>query len=376
MFSHFAGLARYQPDGTLDTSFGNAGTIEMSFGNDQVFHTDAVVLSDGKLMVLASLSDGITFAELIRYNPDGSLDAGFGTAGELRIPFGDHLLLQPDGHLLVSSSQAVARYNSDGSLDATFGMGGIVITTLPAAPGAVALQADEKIVLAGATQSGQLAVFRFTSTGAFDTTFASSGLALFTNLAPASSMAVDAAGRILMCGDRFGQTQFLVRLEPDGSQDLSFGPVNGTGTPITSPNVVFVQADGDILLAGTMGNRNFSRGTVARLFSDPAASQRLPFFLDALYRDALGRAVDATGESNFQQAFDSGALTTAQIAGEVFGSEEYFSDLALTFYRRFLHRDIDPTGLSDVVSALEHGVTDEVIIAGIVGSPEYAAVRT
>jgi hypothetical protein len=86
--------------------------------------------------------------------------------------------------------------------------------------------------------------------------------------------------------------------------------------------------------------------------------------------------VDPTGESNFQQAFDSGALTTGQIAAQVFGSEEYFADLGQIWYRRFLHRDIDATGLMDVVSALEHGVTDEMIIAGIVGSPEYAAVRT
>jgi hypothetical protein len=45
-------------------------------------------------------------------------------------------------------------------------------------------------------------------------------------------------------------------------------------------------------------------------------------------------------------------------------------------YEHFLHRDIDASSQNALVAALEHGVPEEAIIAGIVGSDEYLAVRT
>jgi hypothetical protein len=209
-----------------------------------------------------------------------------------------------------------------------------------------------------------------------DTSFGSGGLALFTGLPAPTAVAVDGQGRILISGQTLTQPEYLIRLEPNGARDTSFLPAGNPATPIDSPNDVVIDANDNILLAGASNSAGTRMAGIARLFSDPTASQLLPAFLNELYRDALGRAVDPTGESNFQQAFDSGALTTGQIAAQVFGSEEYFADLGQVWYRRFLHRDVDATGLMDVVSALEHGVTDEMIIAGIVGSPEYAAVRT
>jgi uncharacterized delta-60 repeat protein len=380
------GLARINPDGTPDTSFGTGGTVETSFGNFSVTHTDAVLQPDprfvgpravDRIIVAATLDFG-AHADLLRYNSDGSLDNSFGTNGVLPVPFGGELVIRPDGKFILASNPGLTQYNADGSVDTTFGQGGTASTTLPPSTGevAVARQSDGKIVYAGTTQSGQLAVFRFTATGGLDTTFGSGGLALFTNLPAPTSMAVDAHGRILISGGMFGQPDYLIRLEANGARDSSFLPAGNRTTPIDSPNDVFIDANDNILVAGAINSAGAQMAGIARLFSDPTASQRLPAFLNQLYHDALGRDVDPTAQNAYQQAFDSGALTTGQIAAQVFGSEEYFADLAQSFYRRFLHRDIDATGLTDTVSALQHGVTDEMIIAGIVGSPEYAAVRT
>jgi uncharacterized delta-60 repeat protein len=110
---------------------------------------------------------------LARFNPDGSLDTTFGTGGKVVTNVGPGntvedlrgLVIQPTGKIIVGGSTAatefyvdsdfmVARYNPDGSLDGSFGTGGIVVT--PTAPGSdddeifdIALRSDAKLVAAG-----------------------------------------------------------------------------------------------------------------------------------------------------------------------------------------------------------------------------------
>jgi uncharacterized delta-60 repeat protein len=162
-------LFRYNPDGSLDPTFGSGGIVvtPASF-NDAAY---AVVLqADGKLVAAGfsyadSLGAQVDFA-LARYNSDGTLDPTFGTGGRLTTPVGagsawaQTLVLQPNGKLIAagfafpiccaSFTFAAARYNSDGSLDPTFGTGGKVVTSAAAssAYGSL-LQADEKLVLVG-----------------------------------------------------------------------------------------------------------------------------------------------------------------------------------------------------------------------------------
>jgi uncharacterized protein (TIGR03118 family) len=93
-------------------------------------------------------------------------------------------------------------------------------------------------------------------------------------------------------------------------------------------------------------------------------------FLTALYHDALGRAPDATGETGFMAALNSGA-TTAQVAAVLFASNEFRTDLVSGFYQSFLHRAADANGLQFFVQALQQGATDQDVIAVIVGSNEY-----
>jgi uncharacterized delta-60 repeat protein len=107
-------------------------------------------------------------------------------------------------------------------------------------------------------------------------------------------------------------------------------------------------------------------------------------FLQVLYSDALGRALDAGGQAFFLQAMANGA-TTSQVAATMFRSTEYLQDLVNSWYVEFLRRPADTAGLNGFVGELQQGsgtqpiftpnqntlTTDQIVIALIIGSQEY-----
>ena len=95
-------------------------------------------------------------------------------------------------------------------------------------------------------------------------------------------------------------------------------------------------------------------------------------FLNALYRDALGRAVDASGRAAYDAAL-AGQTTRVQVTTAIFSSLELQQGWVGTLYQRFLHRDPDNGGLTAFVGFLHQGTRDEEVIAAIVGSAEYSA---
>jgi uncharacterized delta-60 repeat protein len=132
------------------------------------------VLDGGKIVAFGGAGPSIfgqsgdTVIDAARYNPDGSLDTTFGNGGFVTSPFfpgGGALLLaiviDPDGKFIAAGEAqhgfAFARYNSDGTPDTTFGSGGTVIThvTDPNDQGypdmirAIAFQSDGQIVATG-----------------------------------------------------------------------------------------------------------------------------------------------------------------------------------------------------------------------------------
>jgi|GEM_PF-1444474 len=126
-------LVRYNADGSLDTSFDTDGKVTTDLGGYDTGRS-ITVQSDGKILVggVTYLNGSHDFA-LARYNADGSLDTSFDTDGKVTTDFGgddygSSITVQADGKILVggysytngSSAFALARYNSDGSLDTTF----------------------------------------------------------------------------------------------------------------------------------------------------------------------------------------------------------------------------------------------------------------
>ncbi|HEX7450431.1 MAG TPA: TIGR03118 family protein [Pirellulales bacterium] len=95
-------------------------------------------------------------------------------------------------------------------------------------------------------------------------------------------------------------------------------------------------------------------------------------FLDALFHDALGRAVDAGARQFFDQALASGE-TRSQVAATIFASEEYLSDVVRGIYAQLLERSVDAGGLAFWVAQLRHGAHDDQIVSGVAASSEYFA---
>src|SRR5882762_10093179 len=107
------GLARYTPDGVLDQSFGNGGLV-VTRSTQRSFVANALALQpDNKILVAGMVSDLATASlqlAVARYNPDGSVDDGFGAAGIAATPVGaagaaaSALAVQPDGRILVAGA--------------------------------------------------------------------------------------------------------------------------------------------------------------------------------------------------------------------------------------------------------------------------------
>src|SRR5215475_3225206 len=123
--------------GALDAGFGVGGTVTTELGGPSDRATALVVQPDGKLV--AAGAGGDLDVALARYNPDGSLDSTFGIGGKATTDFAGGydrataLVLQADGKLVAAgvtglgpSHVILARYDPDGTLDASFGTGGTV----------------------------------------------------------------------------------------------------------------------------------------------------------------------------------------------------------------------------------------------------------
>ena len=277
-FSPSFALARYNSNGTIDTTFGIGGRVITGFGGPaQAFA--AGVQADGKILVAgyAHLAEGWDFA-VARYNSNGTLDATFATGGKKKIPFGtvssaqvNGLAIQLDGKIVVAGAAnlptagdfALARLNSNGSLDTTFGTGGKVVTNLGGNDEVfgVALQADGKIVAAGMT-GADFVLARYSTNGTLDGTFGTSGKVVTDFGGPneiALGVAIRSDGKIVAVGRTFvsARTAFsLARYNPNGTLDSSFGnggkvSTNFTGSIGDQAYSVAIQPDGKAVVAGS-----------------------------------------------------------------------------------------------------------------------------
>ncbi len=218
-------LARYNTDGSLDAAFGSGGKINTDFGAPSDFANALAIQSNGKIVAAGVASVGTFDFALARYNSDGSLDSTFGSGGKVTTDFGglndlgEGLAIQADGKLVVVGTAndnsptvdtdfALARYNTDGSLDTTFGSGGKITTDFSRTRNnahAVVIQSNGKIVVTG-NISGDFTLVRYNSDGSLDTTFGSGGIAsadftdFFISRDEALALAVQSDGKIVAAG--------------------------------------------------------------------------------------------------------------------------------------------------------------------------------
>ncbi len=219
-------LARYRNDGSLDYSFGQGGQVTVDLNQHGEAHA-IVIQSDGKIVVTGtgySVTRMFNFA-LLRFNPEGTLDDTFGKGGIVLTALGDSsaganaLTIQPDGKLVAAGQLmvfgravlAVRRYNSDGSLDPGFmnAERGLNLDYASAATSA-AIQRDGKIVVTANTfppdANIRSMVVRYNSDGSLDSSFGSGGLVM-TRTGKGDNLravAIQVDGKILAAGTTTG----------------------------------------------------------------------------------------------------------------------------------------------------------------------------
>jgi uncharacterized delta-60 repeat protein len=293
-------VARLTSTGQPDTTFNGTGKQVVSFGlggdNDDEA-TGVVLQPDGKIVVVGFaqvLANYKTFA-LARINANGSLDTTFNHSGKLAFSFSGGagideahgVAIQPDGKIVVvgftqvngaNTDFAMARLNADGTFDLSFNNNGHQVVPFDLGGGrkdvgrAVALQADGKIVVAGAAErlapNYDFAVVRLLPNGALDSTFSGTGKTTIAfdlgggNDDEANTVIVQPSGKILVGGfaERFSPNyDFAVaRLTANGSLDSGFGTGGKDVIPFdldggTNQDEAFsiaLQPDGKALVAG------------------------------------------------------------------------------------------------------------------------------
>ena len=162
---------------SLDPSFGNSGEVTHNFNDSTAdFVRDTILMqADGKVLLVGYTQGGNNNIGLARFNADGSLDTSFGTGGKVVTDFGSYedgasALIQADGRILVGGNFGLARYLSDGSLDIAFGNGGRLTTFTGIQK--IVQDSDGKILASGGYRFA-----RFLPSGAFDLTFGNNGIA-------------------------------------------------------------------------------------------------------------------------------------------------------------------------------------------------------
>jgi uncharacterized delta-60 repeat protein len=171
-------LYRLRPDGSLDTGFGTNGEVTTSFGASPGAQVYGVAIqSDGKIVAVGqAFTRGFDLRWAVaRYSPDGSLDSTFGASGKvtgLRRGALGAVVLQGSRRILATGGNALVGLRRNGSLDPSFGRGGVTPTAVGGL--ALALQRDGKIVVAGARpgeDDNDFALARFNRNGKPDPSF-------------------------------------------------------------------------------------------------------------------------------------------------------------------------------------------------------------
>lgn len=336
-------VARYNTDGTLDTSFGTSGKVITRIGltESDTFGNSVSIDPAGRIVVVGKIGypNQYRFA-VARYLPNGDLDVSFGSDGIVTTDFnndylkfdsaGKSVMLQPDGKIVIAGHMknltdggrriVILRLNEDGSRDGTFGPSGdgLVVTGSTGTTYSVEsalLQADGKIVVAGAVYSkstnGPILV-RYTAHGELDTSFNTDGKVTADFGFSPGGMKVQKDGRIVVAGISFlsSEQTAAARLHSDGTFDKSFKaiePPHSLGAGFSGNDVAM---EGDrILVAGTFWHDNRSVFALARY--SPSGDRDIDFSGGMTVTAAFGDS-DANGACVEVQA--DGRIVVAGIA--------------------------------------------------------------
>jgi uncharacterized delta-60 repeat protein len=307
---------RFEKDGSLDTSFGDSGVVQIEMGwltYDIV--KSVIVQPDGSALALMQsnrhpdLQEDWSIAYVMRFNPDWELDSTFGhfttyaQMGLTEVKTGfdvtevSSFQLLQDGKMLISGKVRgsfnsnvhtfVAKLNADGTFDNSFGSNGLVFPSwnnFTNGFSSLTLQPDDKLILSGWSRISYdttvYAIARLNNDGTIDSSFGVDGLVAGT--LPSANYYVQQLflqedGKILawINGDLFPPLSLdVIRLNPDGSFDNSFGTDGTIHIPndkVERISRILVDDEGSFFLAGYRDDSTYIRGedfALAKLSSE------------------------------------------------------------------------------------------------------------
>jgi uncharacterized delta-60 repeat protein len=369
-------LKKLNSNGTLDVNFGVNGIVVDGSGTDAMA---VAVQNDGKILAVGY--GGPMQAAVARYNTNGSKDETFGNNGTVLLSFDGYnvskdLQVLSDGKILITSFTSlsgqsgtpsvnervgVARLNQDGTLDQTFGVSGKVVlgSSVPYDWSFVRTQTDGKIILSSTTSSGNgwdLFNVRLNKNGSIDTTYGDSGYAsvLYQDTQHARSLNIDKSNNSYIAGSTqlansdptriaypFNENTprdfFITKINSRGQLDSAFGDNGKVTVDLGGQDTCqasTIQSDGKIILAGmtwiddvnhlalTRLNKN---GTVDTSFGNSGKVLVQGLDVDARWFEVTdveittnGKIVAAftTGNSSFALTFNSdGSISKGYLLG-------------------------------------------------------------
>lgn len=248
----FNDMVRTDACGNLDSTFGENGTVHHTFDQRNV-GIDYVLQPDGKILVSGVQSDGNAgsqqFPYIARYNSDGSVDSSFGNNGTNKINylgpgvFSSIYLMDRSKILCTGSpngnSNLIMRFDSAGAVDNTFGTNGVVQHAIP--PGVnffydfkSVLRSDGKIVSVapaylGVANNKNVVLSCYDTLGMIDTTFGSNGFYIDYNFVIGNGLliALQSDNKIIVGQQNISETAVIIaRYTTNGNIDTTYG-VNG-----------------------------------------------------------------------------------------------------------------------------------------------------
>ncbi|MGK4567771.1 hypothetical protein [Flavobacterium sp. 3HN19-14] len=288
--NYYFGLRKYTADGQIDETFGTAGEVVTSFGNGKSGPASIALQPDGKLLVAGKfLQSGMQQMAVARYNPDGALDTSFDGDGKVLTNFGGttscnamDVAIKPDGKIIVSGivytlvrNFGVVQYNSNGSLDTSFDGDGkataafaddydniSAVTRQPDGKFLVAIKSDNYMLTAS-----DMVLRKFNSDISKDISFGNNGEVSITfggGLSKAMAAVATPNGAVFLVGESIAADNSTIEFAiakyiNSGSLDVSFGN-NGkttTGFEPTNDQVskVLISADDSFIAVGISGGR-------------------------------------------------------------------------------------------------------------------------
>jgi uncharacterized delta-60 repeat protein len=300
-------VMRFNADGSADTTFGSNGITITDMGSDKDFGITVAIDGNNRIIVAGQhLISGATYDFAVaRYTSAGVLDTSFSSDGKAYVSITGTststytgMTVQSDNKIILVgiagfsgySEFGVARLDTGGALDTTFGTGGMVTTDVGSTAASksnstsdVQVDAAGNILVTGSSGNANagggwdVAIVRYTSTGALDATFSGDGKLITAipgvDLSGGNNLTVLPSGQLLVTGyvTTLGKTDqdFLtLRYNSDGTLDTGF---SGDGIEITNfgfsnentSGRAAVQSDGKVVVVGSATNADFTTSKVA-----------------------------------------------------------------------------------------------------------------